>query len=77
MVGGGITGLAAAWQAIGRGDVDVTVLEATDRVGGKIRTSDLDLGDGHRMRSTKAPTRSSPGCPRPSSSAASSVWATR
>ena len=50
VVGGGITGLAAAWQAVGRGDVDVTVLEATDRVGGKIRTSAFDLGDGHTMR---------------------------
>ncbi len=50
VVGGGITGLAAAWQAVGRGDVDVTVLEATDRVGGRIRTTALDLGDGHSMR---------------------------
>lgn len=38
VVGGGITGLAAAWEAHQRG-VDVVVLEASDRPGGKLRTS--------------------------------------
>ena len=35
MVGGGITGLAAAHSLVGDG-VDVTVLEASDRLGGKV-----------------------------------------
>ena len=39
IIGGGITGLAAAWFL--RETADVTVFEATDRVGGKIRTSPL------------------------------------
>jgi protoporphyrinogen/coproporphyrinogen III oxidase len=38
VVGGGISGLAAAWEAVRRG-VDVVVLEAGDRPGGKLRTS--------------------------------------
>jgi protoporphyrinogen/coproporphyrinogen III oxidase len=36
VVGGGLTGLATAWHL--RGDAEVTVLEADDRVGGQIRT---------------------------------------
>ena len=36
VVGGGITGLATAWFL--RNDADVTLLEASDRLGGKIRT---------------------------------------
>lgn len=39
VIGGGISGLAAAWQL--RGKAEVTVLEAGDRVGGKLRTSVL------------------------------------
>ncbi len=39
VVGGGITGLAAAWFL--RDQARVTVLEADDRLGGKIRTSSL------------------------------------
>ena len=39
VIGGGITGLAAAWFV--RETADVTVFEATARVGGKIRTSDF------------------------------------
>jgi oxygen-dependent protoporphyrinogen oxidase len=38
VVGGGITGLAAAWDLSGRGHA-VTVYEASDRLGGKIRTA--------------------------------------
>lgn len=54
VVGGGIAGLAAAWEAASGGasgePVEVTVLEAGDRFGGKIRTSDLELPDGSRLR---------------------------
>ena len=42
VIGGGITGLAAAWEASSRGD-DVTVLEAGRRWGGLIRTSPIDI----------------------------------
>lgn len=37
MIGGGISGLAAAWEGVRRG-AQVTVVEASDRWGGKIRT---------------------------------------
>ncbi|MGH9182741.1 MAG: protoporphyrinogen oxidase [Acidimicrobiales bacterium] len=48
VVGGGIAGLAAAWDLVGLG-VPVTVVEADGRLGGKIRTQpfagvDLDRG---------------------------------
>lgn len=46
VIGGGITGLAAAWEASGHDGVRVTVLEASDRFGGKVRTSTLDLPTG-------------------------------
>ncbi|MER7762202.1 protoporphyrinogen oxidase [Streptomyces sp. NPDC097619] len=39
VVGGGISGLAAAWEL--RGRADVTVLESAHRVGGKLRTGTL------------------------------------
>ncbi|MFF3018156.1 protoporphyrinogen oxidase [Streptomyces sp. NPDC057939] len=39
VVGGGISGLAAAWQL--RGRADVTVLEGQARVGGKLRTGTI------------------------------------
>lgn len=39
VVGGGITGLSAAWFL--RARADVTLYEATDRLGGKIRTDDF------------------------------------
>lgn len=42
VVGGGIAGLAAAWEAVRTPDVDVTVLEATGRLGGRIVTSAVD-----------------------------------
>jgi oxygen-dependent protoporphyrinogen oxidase len=41
VVGGGITGLAAAWEAVQRG-ASVTVLEAAPRLGGKIETDAID-----------------------------------
>ncbi|MGH9165657.1 MAG: FAD-dependent oxidoreductase, partial [Acidimicrobiales bacterium] len=37
MVGGGIAGLAAAWELV-RGGAEVTVVEAGDRLGGRIAT---------------------------------------
>src|SRR5918997_706563 len=40
VVGGGISGLAAAWGGARRG-ADVTVLEASDRAGGVLATSPL------------------------------------
>lgn len=48
VVGGGITGLAAAWELLGAG-ADVTLFEAGDRLGGRIVTDDVagrpvDLG---------------------------------
>ncbi|MGI8683813.1 MAG: protoporphyrinogen oxidase [Acidimicrobiales bacterium] len=48
VVGGGITGLSAAWELLGAG-AEVTVLEAGDRLGGRIVTDDVagrpvDLG---------------------------------
>jgi oxygen-dependent protoporphyrinogen oxidase len=46
VVGGGITGLAAAWEASSRPDIRVVVVEAEDRLGGKILTTDLDLPGG-------------------------------
>lgn len=49
MIGAGITGLSAAWELVRQGERQVTVLEATERVGGKLRTgqvagAELDLG---------------------------------
>ena len=41
VVGGGIAGLAAAWQLL-RSGVHVTLVEAADRVGGKIVTEEVD-----------------------------------
>ena len=38
VLGGGITGLTAAWDLSGRGH-DVTIYEGSDRLGGKIRTA--------------------------------------
>lgn len=50
VIGGGITGLAAAWEASAKDGASVTVLEAADRLGGKIRTSAISLPDGTTMR---------------------------
>jgi oxygen-dependent protoporphyrinogen oxidase len=44
VVGGGISGLAAAWELVRSGGpegVDVTLLEGSDRVGGKLRLADV------------------------------------
>lgn len=41
VIGGGIAGLAAAHRLAGAAGVEVTVLEASDRVGGKLRTSEI------------------------------------
>ena len=50
IVGGGITGLAAAWELQrGAPTVEVTLIEATDRLGGKIRTEHVALPDGSRL----------------------------
>jgi oxygen-dependent protoporphyrinogen oxidase len=46
VVGGGIAGLAAAWEGVGRDGVEVVLVERTDRLGGKVRTSSLDLPGG-------------------------------
>ncbi len=48
VVGGGVTGLASAWEAL-RLDRTVTVLEAGERTGGKLVTSDLVV-DGSVLR---------------------------
>lgn len=40
VIGGGITGLAAAYEL--RDEADVTIFEANDRLGGKILTEELD-----------------------------------
>ncbi|KNX39283.1 protoporphyrinogen oxidase [Luteipulveratus halotolerans] len=41
VVGAGITGLAAAWHLITRGDHQVTVLEGSGQVGGRLRSAEL------------------------------------
>lgn len=47
VVGGGISGLSAAWELVTRHPgLQVSVLEASDRVGGKLRGADVGGGDG-------------------------------
>ena len=41
VVGGGITGLAAAWEASIQG-AEVLLVEASERFGGKLRTEHVD-----------------------------------
>lgn len=57
VIGAGITGLAAAWE-LDQAGVDVTVLEATDRVGGRIRTTpihDIAIDEGADAFLARAP----------------------
>jgi protoporphyrinogen oxidase len=42
VVGGGIAGLAAAWEAISRPGTEVVLVEADDRLGGKLQTESVD-----------------------------------
>ncbi len=42
VVGAGASGLAAAARLVSRGGLRVTVLEASDRVGGRIRGAELE-----------------------------------
>jgi oxygen-dependent protoporphyrinogen oxidase len=47
VIGGGVSGLAAAWRLVQRAPgVRVTVLEQSDRVGGDLRTEVLDADSG-------------------------------
>lgn len=41
VIGGGISGLAAAWELSADPDVDIEVLEASDRIGGLIASSEF------------------------------------
>jgi oxygen-dependent protoporphyrinogen oxidase len=51
VVGAGVAGLAAAWEAVQRGRFDdVVVLEAAPRTGGKLLTTDMSLPDGTSLR---------------------------
>ena len=43
VVGGGTAGLSAAWNLIQNGITDVTILEAQDRIGGRIHTIDWGI----------------------------------
>lgn len=49
VVGAGITGLAAAWQASHAPGWSVTVVDSDPRAGGKIHTSAITLDDGTEM----------------------------
>jgi len=49
VVGAGITGLAAAWEASSDPKLRVTVLESEPRAGGKVRTSAITLDDGTEL----------------------------
>ncbi len=42
VVGGGITGLAAAWEAVSALAADVLLVESADRLGGKLHTETVD-----------------------------------
>lgn len=42
VIGGGVSGLAAAHRLVSRGDVDVILLEGSERLGGKVRTERHD-----------------------------------
>lgn len=42
VIGGGITGLAAAYEALNRGERDIHVYEASQRLGGKIESGEIN-----------------------------------
>jgi protoporphyrinogen/coproporphyrinogen III oxidase len=42
IIGGGISGLAAAWRLVQHGEQDICVLEASSRLGGKLQTTSFD-----------------------------------
>jgi oxygen-dependent protoporphyrinogen oxidase len=48
IIGGGITGLSAAWELQQRG-IEFTLLEASNHWGGKVISSNLELKDGARF----------------------------
>ncbi len=73
VVGGGITGLAAAHEARRQG-LDAVVLEAATRAGGKIDSGFVD-GAELRSPSTWPPTAFSPASRKSSSSVTNSAWA--
>ena len=52
IVGGGITGLSAAWYLTShlKESVKVTLIEAEPRLGGKVITRVVDLDDGQRLK---------------------------
>lgn len=51
VVGAGVAGLAAAWEAVQRAAFDqVVVLEASPRTGGKLLTTEIPLPDGTSLR---------------------------
>ena len=77
VVGAGIAGLTVA-NALAHAGVDCVVLEARDRVGGRLHTVDLARIPGGPRRLLDAPPGRQPGAPlRPSSSASSVGPATR
>ena len=45
IIGGGITGLAAAWEAVQFPRVEVTLIDAQPRLGGKILGSEIAIAD--------------------------------
>ena len=52
IVGGGITGLSAAWYLTSHSQesIQVTLIEAEPRLGGKVITRVVDLDDGQRLK---------------------------
>lgn len=44
IIGGGISGIAAASRLYEYGIHDITILEAEDRLGGRVHTIDLENG---------------------------------
>ncbi|MGI9624196.1 MAG: FAD-dependent oxidoreductase [Acidimicrobiales bacterium] len=61
VVGAGFAGLAAAYSLV-RHDVDVEVMDARPRVGGRVWTRALDNGELVGYRHPLAPTSARSGC---------------